>query len=145
MCRFSNLRNIKYIRNTRDRTHDEITKHLVLRRNLFTSHNTIMSTDVVDFTANTGEEDTSLVSERVSALAQAIYEEFQKIVGQFGADSISNLAPLIVNVLESWDSALNDNRDHLAALDELSEENVQLTTQYEREKHLRRETEEVRK
>ena len=103
-----------------------------------------MSADAVDFTANTGEEDTSLVSERVSALAQAIYEEFQKIVGQFGADSISNLAPLIVNVLESWDSALNDNRDHLAALDELSEENVQLTTQYEREKQLRRDTEEVR-
>lgn len=101
-----------------------------------------MSTDAVDFTANTGEEDTAIVSERVSALAQAIYEEFQKIVGQFGADSISNLAPLIVNVLESWDSALNDNRDHLAALDELSEENVQLTTQYDREKQLRRETEE---
>ena len=103
-----------------------------------------MSTDAVDFTANTGEEDTAIVSERVSALAQAIYEEFQKIVVQFGSDSISNLAPLIVNVLESWDSALNDNRDHLAALDELSEENVQLTTQYDREKQLRRETEEVR-
>ena len=49
-----------------------------------------------------------------------------------------------MNVLESWDSALNDNRDHLAALDELSEENVQLATQYEREKQLRRDTEEVR-
>ncbi|XP_065910931.1 C-Jun-amino-terminal kinase-interacting protein 3-like [Dysidea avara] len=101
-----------------------------------------MSTESVDFTSGVGEEDTSLVSERVSALAQAIYEEFQKVVGQFGADSISSLAPLIVNVLESWDSALNDNRDHLAALEELSEENVQLVTQYEREKQLRRETEE---
>jgi len=103
-----------------------------------------MSVESVDFTSGVGEEDTSLVSERVSALAQAIYEEFQRVVGQFGADSISNLAPLIVNVLESWDSALNDNRDHLAALEELSEENVQLATQYDREKQLRRETEEVR-
>lgn len=104
-----------------------------------------MSVDTVDFTANIGEEDTALVSERVSALAQAIYEEFQKVVGQFGADSISNLAPLIVNVLESWNSSINDNRDHLVALDELSEENVQLVAQYEREKQMRRETEEVRK
>lgn len=103
-----------------------------------------MSAESVDFTSGVGEEDTSLVSERVSALAQAIYEEFQRVVGQFGADSISNLAPLIVNVLESWDSALNDNRDHLAALEELSEENVQLATQYDREKQLRRDTEEVR-
>jgi len=103
-----------------------------------------MSAESVDFTSGVGEEDTSLVSERVSALAQAIYEEFQKVVGQFGADSISSLAPLIVNVLESWDSALNDNCDHLAALEELSEENVQLVTQYEREKQLRRETEEVK-
>ena len=103
-----------------------------------------MSVESVDFTSGVGEEDTSLVSERVSALAQAIYEEFQRVVGQFGADSISNLAPLIVNVLESWDSALNDNRDHLAALEELSEENVQLATQYDREKQLRRDTEEVR-
>ncbi len=62
---------------------------------------------------------------------------------QFGAESISNIMPLVVNVLENLDSSLSDNQDHLTALDELNEENQQLTKQYQREKQRRKEADEV--
>lgn len=51
--------------------------------------------------------------------------------------------PLVVNVLENLDSSLSDNHDHLTALDELNEENQQLTKQYQREKQRRKEADEV--
>ncbi len=51
--------------------------------------------------------------------------------------------PLVVNVLENLDSSMADNQDHLTALDELNEENQQLTKQYQREKQRRKEADEV--
>lgn len=77
-------------------------------------------------------------------LAQGIYDEFQTLVGQYGPESIGNLMPLVVNVLENLDSALADNKDYLTALEETNEENQQLIKQFQKEKQRRKEIEEVR-
>ena len=76
-------------------------------------------------------------------MAKGIYDELQSLVENFGGESIGNLMPLVVNVLENLDSSLSDNQDHLTALDELNEENQQLSKQYQREKQRRKEAEEV--
>ncbi|XP_064389580.1 C-Jun-amino-terminal kinase-interacting protein 4-like isoform X2 [Halichondria panicea] len=88
------------------------------------------------------EDEGHVVSERVQTLAKGIYDELQSLVEQFGGESIGNIMPLVVNVLENLDSSLSDNQDHLTALDELNEENQQLSKQYQREKQRRKEAEE---
>ena len=65
------------------------------------------------------------------------------MVGMYGPESIGNLMPLVVNVLEDLDSALADNKDHLTALEETNEENQQLSQQYKKEKQRRKQIEEV--
>ena len=46
----------------------------------------------------------------LQVLAQGIYDEFQAMMEAYGQESISNLMPLVVNVLENLDSALVDNQ-----------------------------------
>ena len=65
------------------------------------------------------------------------------MVGQFGPESIGNLMPLVVNVLEDLDSALADNKLYLTALEETNEENQQLSQQFKKEKMKRKQIEEV--
>jgi mitogen-activated protein kinase 8 interacting protein 3 len=97
-----------------------------------------MSDDVIE-----GEEgDSPVIGERVQVLAQGIYDELQGMMDLCGQESISNLMPLVVNILENLDSALSDNQDHLAALMEVNEENETLMKQYDREKQRRKEIEE---
>jgi septal ring factor EnvC (AmiA/AmiB activator) len=99
---------------------------------------TIIMSDVIE-----GDEgDNPVISERVQVLAQGIYDELQGMMDAYGQESIANLMPLVVNVLENLDSAMADNQDHLAALMEVNEENETLMKQYDREKQRRKEIEE---
>ena len=66
------------------------------------------------------------------------------MVDMYGQESIGNLMPLVVNVLENLDSALSDNQDNMTAIEEFTQTNEQLMRQYEKEKHRRKEAEEVR-
>ena len=77
------------------------------------------------------------------SLAQGIYEELQSMVDAYGQESIGNLMPLVVNVLENLDSALSDNKDHMTAIEEFTQTNELLMKQYEKEKLRRKEVEEV--
>ena len=77
------------------------------------------------------------------SLAQGIYEELQLMVDAYGQESIGNLMPLVVNVLENLDSALSDNKDNMTAIEEFTHANEQLMRQYEKEKQRRKEVEEV--
>ena len=43
-------------------------------------------------------------------LAQGIYDELQGMMDEFGQETIANLMPLVVNILENLDSALSDNQ-----------------------------------
>ena len=66
------------------------------------------------------------------------------MVDVYGQESIGNLMPLVVNVLENLDSALCDNKDHMTAIEEFTQTNELLMKQYEKEKQRRKDVEEVR-
>ena len=55
-------------------------------------------------------------------------------------DVVKNLMPLIVNVLENLDFAITESQELEVEAELLKEDNEQLVTQYEREKNLRKAT-----
>lgn len=85
----------------------------------------------------------SVMSERVSGLANSIYREFERLIHCYDEEVVKELMPLVVTVLENLDSVLTDNQEHEVELELLREDNEQLLTQYEREKALRKQAEEV--
>ncbi|KAF0032593.1 hypothetical protein F2P81_014883 [Scophthalmus maximus] len=84
-----------------------------------------------------------MMSERVSGLANSIYREFERLIGQYDEDVVKELMPLVVAVLENLDSVFAENQEHEVELELLKEDNEQLITQYEREKALRKHAEEM--
>ncbi|XP_058891643.1 C-Jun-amino-terminal kinase-interacting protein 3-like isoform X2 [Acipenser ruthenus] len=84
----------------------------------------------------------SVMSERVSGLANSIYREFERLICCYDEEVVKELMPLVVNVLENLDSVLTENQEHEVELELLKEDNEQLLTQYEREKALRKQAEE---
>ncbi|XP_067859401.1 C-Jun-amino-terminal kinase-interacting protein 3 isoform X6 [Heptranchias perlo] len=84
----------------------------------------------------------SVMSERVSGLANSIYREFERLIHKYDEEVVKELMPLVVNVLENLDSVFNENQEHEVELELLREDNEQLLTQYEREKSLRKQAEE---
>lgn len=92
-----------------------------------------------DVVYSSGDEGgTTVMSERVSNLANNIYSEFERMIQKYDQDVVSGLMPLMVSVLEQLDSAYGDNNEQLVELEILSDDNEQLITQYEREKQLRK-------
>ncbi|KAM8823873.1 C-Jun-amino-terminal kinase-interacting protein 3 [Synchiropus picturatus] len=84
----------------------------------------------------------SVMSERVSGLANSIYREFERLIRSYDEEVVKELMPLVVNVLENLDAVLTENQEHEVELELLKEDNEQLITQYEREKSLRKQAEE---
>lgn len=84
------------------------------------------------------DENHIVMNEKVQALAGSIYEEFEKMIGKYDPDVVKNLMPLIVNVLESLDLAFTESQELEVEVELLKEDNEQLVTQYEREKQLRK-------
>ena len=75
---------------------------------------------------------------KVQALAGSIYEEFEHMITRYDRDVVKNLMPLIVNVLENLDFAITEAQELEVEAELLKEDNEQLVTQYEREKQLRK-------
>ncbi|GMS87954.1 hypothetical protein PENTCL1PPCAC_10129, partial [Pristionchus entomophagus] len=84
------------------------------------------------------EESTRVMSEKVQNLAASIYREFEQMINSVGEDSVKNLMPLVVNVLEALDMSYLEKEEMSVDLEMLKEDNEQLITQYEREKQLRK-------
>ncbi|XP_037544444.1 C-Jun-amino-terminal kinase-interacting protein 3 [Nematolebias whitei] len=84
----------------------------------------------------------TVMSERVSGLANGIYREFERLIHSYDEEVVKELMPLVVNVLENLDAVLTENQEHEVELELLKEDNEQLITQYEREKQLRKQAEE---
>lgn len=84
-----------------------------------------------------------VMSECVSGLANSIYREFERLIRSYDEEVVKELMPLVVNMLENLDAVLTKNREHEVELELLKEDNEQLITQYEREKALRKQAEEV--
>uniref|UniRef100_A0A0N5AD20 RH1 domain-containing protein n=1 Tax=Syphacia muris TaxID=451379 RepID=A0A0N5AD20_9BILA len=83
-------------------------------------------------------DESRVMSDKVQMLASSIYKEFERMIEKNGEDSVKNLMPLVVNVLESLDLAYLEKEEFFVDLEMLKEDNEQLMTQYEREKQLRR-------
>ncbi|CAI2348380.1 unnamed protein product [Caenorhabditis sp. 36 PRJEB53466] len=81
------------------------------------------------------------MSDKVQTMASAIYRELETMIKERGEDGVKTLMPLVVNVLESLDLAYLERDEQVAELEMLKEDNEQLQTQYEREKALRKQTE----
>ncbi|XP_027144807.1 C-Jun-amino-terminal kinase-interacting protein 4 isoform X1 [Larimichthys crocea] len=96
--------------------------------------------DVVLYQDDSGSS--TMMSERVSGLASSIYREFERLIEKYDEDVVKELMPLVVAVLENLDSVFAVNQEHEVELELLKEDNEQLVTQYEREKALRKHTEE---
>ncbi|XP_071446939.1 JNK-interacting protein 3 isoform X3 [Hetaerina americana] len=89
----------------------------------------------------THEDSHIVMSENVQSLAGSIYQEFEKMISKYDEDVVKELMPLVVNVLECLDLSYTENQEHEVELELLREDNEQLVTQYEREKHLRKASE----
>ncbi|XP_064482319.1 C-Jun-amino-terminal kinase-interacting protein 4-like isoform X2 [Ornithodoros turicata] len=87
------------------------------------------------------EDSHDVMSEKVQSLAGSIYQEFQRMISKYDEDVVKDLMPLVVNVLENLDLACMENQEHEVELELLREDNEQLVTQYEREKQLRKASE----
>ncbi|XP_058796711.1 JNK-interacting protein 3 isoform X2 [Phymastichus coffea] len=86
----------------------------------------------------THEDSHVVMSEKVQSLAGSIYQEFERMIARYDEDVVKELMPLLVNVLECLDIAYTENQEHEVELELLREDNEQLVTQYEREKQLRK-------
>ncbi|XP_023710608.1 C-Jun-amino-terminal kinase-interacting protein 4 isoform X5 [Cryptotermes secundus] len=89
----------------------------------------------------THEDSHVVMSEKVQSLAGSIYQEFEKMIAKYDEDVVKDLMPLVVNVLECLDLSYTENQEHEVELELLREDNEQLVTQYEREKQLRKTSE----
>ncbi|XP_049784106.1 C-Jun-amino-terminal kinase-interacting protein 4 isoform X5 [Schistocerca cancellata] len=89
----------------------------------------------------THEDSHVVMSEKVQSLAGSIYQEFEKMISKYDEDVVKDLMPLVVNVLECLDLSYTENQEHEVELELLREDNEQLVTQYEREKQLRKSSE----
>lgn len=83
------------------------------------------------------------MSDDIQTLADSVYKEFEKIIRDYDENAVKDLMPLIVSILESLDKAVQDKQEYEVDLEMIREDNEQLLTQYEREKQLRKNYEQV--
>ena len=88
-------------------------------------------------------DDNPIMTERVQTLASNIYQEFERMIRKYDEDVVKELMPLVVSVLENLDLAFQEKQEVDVELELVREDNEQLLTQYEREKQLRKLTEQV--
>lgn len=89
-------------------------------------------------------EECHVMSDKVQTLANSIYEEFARMISKYDEDVVKQLMPLVISVLEHLDLSFVENQEHEVELELLREDNEQLVTQFEREKQLRKSSEQVR-
>nr|XP_042908606.1 C-Jun-amino-terminal kinase-interacting protein 4 isoform X3 [Parasteatoda tepidariorum] len=86
-------------------------------------------------------EECHVMSDKVQTLANNIYEEFARMIAKYDEDVVKQLMPLVISVLEHLDLSFVENQEHEVELELLREDNEQLVTQFEREKQLRKSSE----
>ena len=91
----------------------------------------------------THEDSHTPMSERVQTLAASIYKEFERMIKSYDENVVKELMPLVVSILESLDQSYLDKQENEVELELLRDDNEQLLTQYEREKQLRKSSDQV--
>ncbi|KAI0989887.1 hypothetical protein GJ496_006546 [Pomphorhynchus laevis] len=82
------------------------------------------------------------MSEKVSSLTTAIYHELEQLIKDHGEHNYKMLMSLIISTLESLDVATHERDELDSEIDLLKEDREQLLTQWERERDLRKKSEE---
>ena len=91
----------------------------------------------------TSQDDSHVMSERIQSLADSVYKEFERLIKEYDENVVKDMMPLVVGILENLDQACRDKQQNEVDLELIREDNEQLITQYEREKQLRKATEQV--
>ncbi|KAH9513915.1 JNK-interacting protein [Bulinus truncatus] len=86
-------------------------------------------------------EESHVMSEKVQSLAATVYKEFEKVIKKYDEDVVKDLMPLVVGILETLDATFTEKQELDVEIELLREDNEQLLTQYEREKQLRKSSE----
>ena len=94
--------------------------------------------EITETVYHTANEESHVMSEKVSSLATNIYKEFERMIKKYDEDVVKDLMPLTVGLLEGLDQALSEKQETEVELELLRDDNEQLLTQYEREKQLRK-------
>ena len=94
-------------------------------------------------TSTTSEDSYTPLSETVTTLASNVYKELERIIKNFGENSVKDLMPVMISTLESLDNALHEREMSKFEIDSLKEQNDQLFQQYEREKSFHKEYQQV--
>jgi hypothetical protein len=89
------------------------------------------------------EYHTYQLNEKVTTLATSIYQELEKIIKEFGRDTVKDLMPIVVNILEALDLAYQEKEELKVENELFKDDNEQLLNQYEREKQFRKDCEQV--
>lgn len=104
---------------------------------------TVYGDETVGSEVSESGSDVPVVSDRIQSLANSIYQEFESSINQYGEDSVKSLMPLVVSILESLNQQCTEKQDIEVELDLIKDDNLQLISQYEREKQLRKMADEV--
>lgn len=110
--------------------------------NTFPMHRHFQENELISST--TSEESHTPLSETVTTLASNVYKELERIIKNFGENSVKDLMPVMISILESLDNALHEREVGKFELDSLKEQNEQLFQQYEREKSFHKEYQQVK-
>ena len=90
---------------------------------------------------NNNNNNNTPLNEKVAHLASSIYTELEKIVKSHGRDTVKDLMPIVVNILEGLDTAYQDKEELMVENELLKDDYEKLLSQYEREKQARKDTE----
>ncbi|UJR21920.1 hypothetical protein I4U23_024990 [Adineta vaga] len=85
------------------------------------------------------EDSHTPLSETVTTLASNVYKELERIIKNFGENSVKDLMPVMISTLESLDNALHEREINKLEMESIKEQNEQLFQQYEREKSFHKE------
>jgi hypothetical protein len=114
------------------------------------SHNKFINMNMGNVNASINTSSTSSINnnnnntplnEKVAHLASSIYTELEKIVKSHGRDTVKDLMPIVVNILEGLDTAYQDKEELMVENELLKDDYEKLLSQYEREKQARKDTE----
>jgi len=92
-------------------------------------------------TSSINNSNNTPLNEKVAHLASSIYTELEKIVKSHGRDTVKDLMPIVVNILEGLDTAYQDKEELTVENELLKDDYEKLLSQYEREKQARKDTE----
>lgn len=88
-------------------------------------------------------DESPLVADNINFVALNIYQEFERMIKKYDADVVKDLMPLVVSVLESLNQTTREKHTFETELELLKTDNEQLLIQYEKEKQLKKQTDQV--